>query len=194
MSYHIYTTDGIILKRTPFGEANILLHVLTEEFGLIMTSARSARLSVSKLRPSLQEYEYVSLSCIKGKNGWKVTNVVGKQNFFFDHKPHAQKIVSQIAVFLMKMMPGESPQKEIFQTVRSGFESIKNLDEKEVSGLEMLLVLRILHQLGYVVKDTRTLVFLEDMSTWNSSELQKIIENKKEILELINGALKESHL
>ena len=84
MSYHIYTTDGIILKRKPFGEANVLLHILTEDLGLILASATSARSAHSKLRLALQEYSYCSASLIKAKNGWKVTNVVEKNNFYFD--------------------------------------------------------------------------------------------------------------
>jgi recombinational DNA repair protein (RecF pathway) len=69
MSYHVYTTEGIILKRTPFGEANILLHIFTKDLGLIIASARSARLSVSKLRTALQEGSFVIISCVKGKGG-----------------------------------------------------------------------------------------------------------------------------
>ena len=131
MSYHIYTTDGIILKRTPFGEANILLHILTEDLGLIMASARSARLSVSKLRPALQEYAYVSVSCIKGKNGWKITNVVEKGSFYFDMPEHSHKVLAQVVWVLLKMIQGESVHPEIFQTVKSGFEFLKSLSEKE---------------------------------------------------------------
>src|SRR3954468_15203265 len=104
MSYHIYTTNGIILKRTPFGEANILLHILTEDFGLIMASARSARLSVSKLRTTLQEYSFVSVSCIKGKNGWKITNAVDKGNFYFEYPDYTHKVLAQISSVLLKMI------------------------------------------------------------------------------------------
>ena len=86
MPYHIYTTDGIILKRTIFGEANIILHVLTGDLGLITATAQAARLLQSKLRMGLQEYSHVSITCIKGKNGWKITNVMEKENFFF-HSP-----------------------------------------------------------------------------------------------------------
>ena len=194
MSYHIYTTEGIILKRTPFGEADILLHILTEDLGLIMASARSARLSVSKLRPALQEYELVSISCIKGKNGWKVTNVVGKGSFFFEEGKAARQLVSQISAFLLKMIPGEAQHKEIFHIVKSGFDSLSLLNEKEVSGLEALLVLRVLHQLGYVVKDESTEAFLQSDNNWGTSLLEKVIINKKNIVGLINKALEESHL
>src|SRR3989344_1897416 len=140
MSYHIYTTEGIILKRTPFGEANVALHILTEHFGLIIASARSARLSVSKLRPALQEYTLGSVSCVKGKNGWKVTNVVERGNFFFEYPKYCHRTLAQISSVLLQMITGESPHPEIFQTVKTGFEFLKSLKEADISSLETLMV------------------------------------------------------
>lgn len=194
MSYHIYTTEGIILKRTPFGEANILLHILTQDLGLIMASARSARLSLSKLRPALQEYAYVSLTCIKGKNGWKITNVVEKGSFYFGYPEHTHKVLSQIASVLLKMIQGESPNKEIFEIVKTGFKFLGETKENDIQGFEMLIVLRILYKLGYVVEDKATNLFLKDLSHWSSNILEEVSQNKKDIVSLINKALRESHL
>ncbi len=194
MSYHIYTTDGIILKRTPFGEANILLHILTRDLGLIMASARAARLSVSKLRPALQEYAHVSVSCIKGRNGWKVTNAVEKESFFYDSPEYSRRVLSQVTIVLLQMIQGESPHKEVFETIVSGFEFLKSMSEKDVTNFETLAVLRILRELGYVVSDSGTSAYFEDMSEWNPDLLEKIGENKKNIVAVINKALKESHL
>ncbi|MEQ1561180.1 MAG: recombination protein O N-terminal domain-containing protein [Nitrospira sp.] len=194
MSYHIYTTEGIILKRTPFGEANILLHVLTADLGLIIASARSARLSVSKLRPALQEYSHVSISCIKGKNGWKVTNVVDKGSFYFGLPEHTHRTLSQVASVLLKMITGESPHREVFETVKTGFDFLKNVDPENISNFETLLVLRILYELGYVVKDSETEIFLEEVNEWGDILLERIKENKIKVVAVINKALKESQL
>ncbi len=192
MSYHIYTTDGIILKRTPFGEANILVHILTRDLGLIMASARSARLYVSKLRPALQEYAYVSVSCIKGKGGWKITNVVSRGSFYFDYPRHTHKVMSQITFVLMQMIQGETPQKEVFEIIKIGFEFLKDVKEENIANFETLVVLRILNELGYVVKDSTTEVFLND--EWTEELLTKVKENKVDIVGVINKALKASHL
>ena len=194
MSYHIYTTDGIILKRTPFGEANVLLHILTEDLGLIMASARAARLSVSKLRPALQEYALVSLSCIKGKNGWKVTNVVEKGSFYFEYPDHTHQVVAQIATLLLKMISGESPHPEIFQIVKTGFEFLKSLPEKDIPNFEILSVLRILYQLGYVSSSELSRTDLDNSVEWNDELLEKLGQSKKILVGLINKGLKESHL
>lgn len=192
MSYHIYTTEGIILKRTPFGEANVLLHVLTEDMGLILASARSARLYVSKLRPALQEYVNVSISCVKGKGGWKITNAVSKGSYYFDCPKYTHKVMSQVTFVLLQMIQGETPQKELFGIVKNSFEFLKNIKEELVSEFEVLTILRILNELGYVVKDSLTQDFLTE--EWNETILQKVKENKKEIVGVINKALRASHL
>jgi DNA repair protein RecO (recombination protein O) len=194
MSYHIYTTDGIVLRRSIFGEADIMLHVLTLDFGLILASARSARSAKSKLRFALQEYELVSLSCIKGKNGWKITNVVGKGNFYFESPEYSHKVLARVSKVLLQMIQGESPHPEIFETVQTGFEFLKKLPEKNITAFEILAVLRILFGLGYVVRDEVTEEFLNDCQNWSIVLLDQITIKKEKIVGLINKALKESHL
>ena len=196
MSYHIYTTDGIILKRTHFGEANVLVHILTEDFGLIMASAQAVRNFSSKLRPALQEFTHVSISCVKGKNGWKVTNAIEKNNFFFSISHSGRRVIAQIVSVILQMIPGESPHPEIFQTVRTGFEFLSKTSRSnlDVSNFECLIVLRILYHLGYVVSDSTTAESLSDGTIWNENILNHISNQKKVIVALINKALKASQL
>jgi len=194
MSYHIYTTDGIVLKRSNFGEANIILYILTRDLGLIIASAQAARLGVSKLRPSLQEYCHSTFSAVKGKNGWKITNAISKQNFFFDVPAFTQKFISQISTILVRMMPGEEMHKEIFEIVSTSFEYAKNISEEEIQNFEILCMFRILYHLGYVSSDDQTQKFLSENSDWSESLNTEIISNKKLLVEKINKGLKESQL
>jgi len=194
MSYHIYTTDGIILKRTTFGEANLLLYVITEDFGLIVASAQAARLSSSKLRTALQEFSLCSISCVKGKGGWKITNAVEKENFFYTCPKFSHKVLYQMVSILLKMIPGESPQPEIFQTIRTGLNHLRSLSQKHLSDFEILLVLRLMYDLGYVVRSEDLRVFLENREDWQPTIFEKVSQKKKEIISVINKALKESHL
>lgn len=193
MSYHIYTSLGIILKRVPFGEANILLHVLTKEFGLVIASARSARVSESKLRPALQEYTLANFSLVKGKNGWKITNVSAIGSFYFGLPEFTNKVMSQVSNVLLQMIQGETREEKIFEIVYSGFNYLKQIDKEEVSLFEVLIVLRILKELGYVTDSNEITDFVKDIS-WNSEILEKVKNKKVIIVSHINKALKESHL
>ncbi len=197
MSYHIYTTDGIVLKRTNFGEANALLFILTEDLGLIIASAQAARLNVSKLNSALQEYSLISVSCVKGKNGWKVTNAIAKENFFFDQPIFVQKMVSQICAVLMRMMPGEQKHREVFSVVLGGLTELKNVPEKNIGNFEILMMLRILYHLGYIDKNLQTENFLQsdnETTNWRAEILQKIAGVRPELIRLINKGLEESQL
>jgi hypothetical protein len=90
------------------------------------------------------------------------------------------------------MIQGETPQKELFGIVKNSFEFLKNIKEELVSEFEVLTILRILNELGYVVRDSLTQDFLTE--EWNETVLQKVKENKKEIVGVINKALRASHL
>jgi DNA repair protein RecO (recombination protein O) len=194
MSYHIYTTDGIILKRTSYGEANVMLYILTEDLGLIVASAQAVRKLSSKLRGAIQEYTLSSISCVKGKNGWRMTNASAKDNFFFLGSSLARRVVAQIVSVLLKMIPGETPNPEIFRTVKTGFEHLNKISEKNIPDFECLIVLRILYHLGYVVSDKKTEKFLRNTIEWNENLFSQISAEKREVIALINKALEASQL
>lgn len=195
MSYHIYSTSGIVLKRTTFGESNAIFHILTRDFGLILASAQAVRSPKSKLSSALQEYSLILLSCIKGKNGWKITNASSKENFFFDYLSYAQRFISQTSSVLIRMMPGEEHHMEIFDSILASFLYLKNINnETEIGYLEILTIFRMMYLLGYISKDEKIEEFLTDTSLVNKDLLDKILLNKKVLVEKINKGLKESHL
>ena len=192
--YHIYTTEGIVLKRANFGEANIILYILTQDLGLIMASAQAARLGVSKLRPSLQEYSFSVFSAVKGKNGWKITNAIAKENFFFSYPEYTRGLLGHIVSLLIKMIPGEERNIEIYNVIKDGFKYLCSVPKDGIEDMECLIVLRTLFCLGYVVLDKDTDIFLSDMNTWNEEVLVKMKEKRSKIIPIINKSLKESQL
>jgi len=194
MSYHIYTTQGIILKRTPFGEANILVHILTRDLGLIMASAQSARQTKSKLSSALSEFSEVTVSCIKGKKGWKLTDARSNLNFYFAYPEHVRSMLALISSLLFKMIPDEAVDFEIYETVHSGFTFLKNITKENIQNFECLIVLRILFYLGYVVRDSSTEKFLEHTTEWNDSIIEEIGKRRLELVKIINLGFSASHL
>jgi len=190
----MYSTDGIVLKCTPFGEANVLVYVLTHDLGLILGRAQAARLTHSKLRFALQEYSYLSISCIKGKNGWKITNAVEKNNFYFDAPLEARAVIAHIVALILKMIPGEEPHPEIFQTVQTGFSFLSSIEKNNIQNFECLSVLRILYHLGYVDKNAETEKFLADTHEWTVPLLELVGKSRLALVSIINKGLSESQL
>ncbi len=171
-----------------------MLHILTLDLGLIIASARSVRLSVSKLRPAVQEYTNVSVSCVKGRGGWKVTNVVALQNFYFDQPEYTHKTLAQIVSLLIKMMPGESSNPALFRIVKEAFLQIKDLKKESVENFEIIVVLRVLFELGYVDKSSIPEKYFQDKLNFSEEVLSGISSDRVKLVVIINNSLKASHL
>jgi DNA repair protein RecO len=194
MSYHIYTTDGIILRRQAIGEANLLLSVLTRDLGLIFASAQAVRAQASKLRPAVQEFAHVTLSCVKGKSGWKATSAASTGSFYFDTPAQAHRVLAQMASVIQKLMPGEEPHPEVFDAVLSAFSFLPSVSEADIPDFECLLMLRLLYLLGYVEKDAGTEIFLSDTAMWNETLLREVAQDHLALVAVVNKGLAASNL
>lgn len=73
MSYHHYTTEGVILKRENRGENDAVYVVFTETLGLLVAHASGIRLLKSKLRFALQTGNKVQITLVRGKTLWRIT-------------------------------------------------------------------------------------------------------------------------
>ena len=76
--------------------------------------------------------------------------------------------------------------------MKSGFDFIKNVKEENISSFEALIVLRVLHELGYVAKDQEIVKYFS--SEWETDLLEKVGKEKLHIVGIINKAMKESQL
>jgi len=72
--HQIYRTEGIILKQTLVGEADIFVTILTKDFGKITLLAKGAKKISAKLAPHLDILNRSEIAFIKGKNFWRITN------------------------------------------------------------------------------------------------------------------------
>lgn len=76
-----YKAEGIVLRRADFGEANLLLHIFTKEFGKIEAVARSARKARGKLKGHLEPFLYCDFLIVHGRKMDIVANSVIAENF-----------------------------------------------------------------------------------------------------------------
>jgi hypothetical protein len=82
--YHKHTTHAFVLDVSTSGEKNHFVTLFTREFGMIKAKAQSVRVMDSKLRYALQEYSYIEVSLVKGKDIWRITNALPIYNFYFE--------------------------------------------------------------------------------------------------------------
>lgn len=146
---HKYETRGIVLARTPLGEANALVTVLTDDVGLVRARAQGVRRQGAKLAAALATFAESSLVLVHGKEGWRVAGAVLEENWFdrlTDAAPRA--CAARVSGLLLRLVGGEAPDPRLFGTVRDFFEALESLPEESREDAEALAVLRILAALG----------------------------------------------
>lgn len=165
MSYHIYTTKGIVLSERGIGEADRIYSILTRDFGLIRASATGVRKAESKLRGALEPFTLSTISLVKGKDYWRTTSAEMIKTI--SNSP----FIARPLALVEKLVQGESPNVGLFDTVEGAISSSKSLDEV----FEISLVSKILYHLGYLKESDLNL-------------------DKKELIRAINEGIQASHL
>ena len=165
MSYHIYTTKGIVLAENPIREADRVYRIMTRDLGLIHATALGVRKEASKLRGNIEPFSLSFVSLVRGKDRWRVTSAE-----FIRKISHAPVIARPFSL-LEKLIQGESPHQELFDSVEDLALSPVYDDEM----FEVHLVSNILFHLGYL-KET-------DM-----------IASKDVLIKAINEGIQASHL
>ena len=165
MSYHIYTTKGLILSERPLREADRVYSILTRDLGLIRATALGARKESSKLRGGLEPVALVSISLVRGKEYWRTTSV----ELIHKVKP-LQEILRPLAL-LEKLVQGEAHHPELFDAL----ERLVASPNTKAEMFEIGFVAQILHHLGYLKEDDLNLP-------------------KKDLIKAINDGLNSTHL
>jgi DNA repair protein RecO (recombination protein O) len=197
MSYHNYTTEGIVLKGRPVGEADKYFYILTKDLGLIIASAKSVRKSESKLSCGLEDFSQSTFSFIRGKHSWKVTSAQPITNSyrFLSNDLEKRLLWARFLSLVQRMVTGEEKHIAIFSICQNLFSFLisGSYSEKQLLAIESLAILKLLNELGYVISRPEYTALLEDQSF--SIEVVASTELiQRRVLEDINKALKESHL
>jgi len=169
MAYRVYQTEGIVLAKKDFGEAERLFYIFTEKFGMVKAVARGVRYIKSKLRPNLDLFFYDNFSLIMARDVWKITDATEIANI---KNPEGLKIFAKIANFLTRMIKGEEKNDFIWQEIKNLFFFLKS-DNRNLKDLEISFLARLLNNLGY---------------------LPEIPSSRKSLISAINKAVKESML
>lgn len=195
MAHHIYHTHAFILGSRAHGEANKTLTIYTRELGLVRARAQGIRLHKSKLKFGLQDFSYAKIDLVRGKEIWRVTSATTVDSFPFARASrHTLVLIAQIAKLLERLCAGEEANEKIFDECIQAFYLLDapETSKEEASAIEMYLVLRIVHSLGYVGEGEVIAKYLGD--SFNHEKLPLILSEKKSVLSHINKALLESQL
>lgn len=153
MSHHIYHTRGLILGSIPIGESNRFYKIFTEELGLVSASAQAVRMEKSKLRYALQNFSWVMLDLVNGREVWRITSAREEISHpVLKADTERFKIFARVCALVSRMVHGERQEKELFEDLLNfaNFLESASLSEIGTLSLEVLASARILARLGYL--------------------------------------------
>lgn len=177
-----------------FKEANKYFYILTRDLGLVYAEAEGIRKITSKLRFVLQDFSYVKLDFVKRKNIWRITSAIKTNELdILKNDFEKLKILNNISRLLIRLLPEQETNENLFVDLLNGLKTFEKIENKqELVNLEIILVLKILHNLGYL--NTQEILSDLNPSPIQNEFLLDISKNKSFILKEINKALRESHL
>jgi len=160
--HRIYVTNGIVLSKRGVGEANTLVSILTEEFGLVRAKATSTRVEGSKLRYGLETLSKGRYSFVQGRYEWKLTGCEQVSHELVGILKESRVASGRIIKLLLRLIHGEEEGKALFATVSEGLAHLAGATSAvAVSSIECILVLRILSHLGYLPQTLALEPFVE---------------------------------
>jgi len=191
--HHIYHTEGIILGSKNYGEAGKCFYIFTRDLGMIYASASGIRKMSSKLRFVLQDFAYVRIDLVQGKDFWRVTSA-SKTNTLEGilKNPGAYGVFSNIANLLKRLLAGVEKNEVLFTDLISGLSILEKSEENDLRNIEAIIVLRILNNLGYIGGDEMLQNLIK--SPFEEDLVFEASKSRSQILQQINKALKETHL
>ena len=193
--HHIYHTHGFILSSRNTGEANKMLTIYTREMGLVRAAAQGLRLHKSKLRFTLQDFSYVKVDLVRGKELWRVTSAKHISSFpFARSNAFSLLLITRVNKLIERLCTGESPNESIFDDF---IQALYLLDDENISSssreaLELHLVLRIMNSLGYIGDSEILTKYLS--TSFDHSKTESLLRERQSIISHINKALNESQL
>ena len=192
--HHIYHTEGIILSSRNFGEAGRHYAIFTRDLGMVTATAQGVRKMSSKLRFILQDFAYVKIDLVQGKNIFRVTSA-SKTNILaqITKMPDNFKVFANIARLLKRLLAGIEANEVLFADLLQGLSVLEKITAKDdLRNIEAIIVLRILNNLGYIGEHD----ILENLvkSPFEESLVFEVSKDRTKVLHHINKALKETHL
>lgn len=191
--HHIYHTEGIILGNKNYGEAGKYYPIFTRDLGMIYASAQGVRKISSKLRFILQDFAYVKVDLVQGKDFWRITSA-SKTNKLEQLSKNRETllVVSNIGKLLKRLLAGVEPNQALFYDLINGFSVLEKSGKEELQNIEIILVLRILNNLGYIGDNAMLQNLIK--SPFEENLIFEVSKSKSQVLNQINKALKETHL
>lgn len=179
----------------PTGESNHFYKIFTEDLGLVGAVAQSVREERSKLRYVLQDFSWITLDLVRGKEIWRVTSA-GEENALLKIKGDTFrfKLFARACSLVLRLVHGEGREDELFYDLArlASFLESRSVHARLLESFEAIIVLRILAHLGYL-DSAKYEDFLYPID-WSQNLLETFENVRTAAIPDINEALNVSQL
>lgn len=176
-------TEGIILARRNFGEADRILTIYTKDYGKISAIAKGVRRPKSKKGGHVELGSWCKLFVAKGKNLDLLTEVETKKAFGIDNFSNvkANKIYHLLELVDSLTQHEQKNQKVFFLLLQYLAEISKGNNFDLISSV---FKVKLLSELGFFsaksLKGSKSQEFLQSLENENFENLQKKVKLDKE--------------
>lgn len=149
-----YSTEGIILARRNYGEADRFLTIFTKHYGKIRVIAKGVRRPSSRKRGSLELFNYVKLFLAKGHNLDIITEVESKDTFSLWRKDLTKVAVAyHLCEVIARLTAEHQENKEIFELLVHALEKLHTINYWDIYPFIQNFKVRTLEELGFLERD-----------------------------------------
>lgn len=168
MRERTYATEGIILARRNFGEADRILTIFSKHYGKVRAIAKGVRRITSRKKGSLELFNHARLFLAKGHNLDIITEAESK-NIFSNWRKDLTKVAVayHLAEVVARLTPEHQEHKEVFDLLCEAYTTLGELDYWALYPFIQSFKVHALEELGYLERNKpapRNLdIYIEDL-------------------------------
>lgn len=151
----LYKTEGIIIKRKNFGEADRFITIMTKEYGKLRVIAKGVRKITSRRSGHLEVFCQAKFTLYQGKTFDSISEVVGINRYRF---PREQLPKISFAYYLCELidvlLPDKQEHEDAYQLLETAFVNITLCkSDKDCDECVSMFALDLLRVLGFLPFD-----------------------------------------
>lgn len=147
----IYQTEGIVLKKEDFGEADRRFLIFTKDYGKIEATAKGIRKIKARLAGHLENFNHCHLMISISRDlRCNLISALTLENFPCLKKNEAKiKIARQLSDLYEKFLPFHHKETAFWEILISAFENLDQAGENEAGLVGFSFKIEFLKLLGY---------------------------------------------
>jgi len=153
VSYHIYTTEAVILKKRDYGEADRVFSFFTKDFGRMEIKAQGVRYLKSKLRYNLSGLSFLRIAFVSSGNEFCRLVDVEENLVLSDTRKDLGKTKCALRIFFLldRLVQGQERDKELWNKIYNFFVFLENnkMNREQLKSFTTLTALDVVTHLGY---------------------------------------------